>query len=158
MLRKWNAEAQRAAIDFLRGIPFLNKGALVAFHDANYLASISQAAYYVARILPGQFVGNHFLYRFEGATDQLFTGLMDALEVNWQSSIDPSVLGGLFEDLSTVFTPSQAAALTGRVMDGNSSYFKFKTLYTEVHGSLWKRELERRKLLAAVNQASTPTP
>lgn len=137
------------ALDLLRSIPFLNAGALVAFHDANYMAAMSQAAYYVARILPGQFVGHHFLYCFEGVSSQLFEGLMDALEVNWQQPVEPKVLNGLFEDLSAVFTASQTAALTGRIMEKNASFHKFGNLYSEVNGALWKRELQRRSLLAA---------
>jgi predicted O-methyltransferase YrrM len=138
-----------AAIDFLRTIPFLNEGALVAFHDANYMAAVSQAAYYVARILPGQFVGNHFLYCYQGPVPQLFEGLMDVFDVNWQQSIEPKVLQGLYEDLTAVFTSSQAAALTGRIMEKNASYLKYGKLYADVNGALWKRELERRAMLAA---------
>lgn len=139
-----------ATLDLLRSIPFLNEGALVAFHDANYVAASSQAAYYIARILSGQFVGNHFLYHYEGPTPQLFQGLMSLLEVNWQQPLaPPRVLNGLFEDLSSVFNPRQAAALTGKLLEKNASFIRFSKLYNEVNGAQWKRELQMRALLSA---------
>jgi len=139
-----------ATLDLLRTIPFLNEGALVAFHDANYMAVSSQAAYYIARVLPGEFVGNHFLYRHEGVNPPLFQGLMSLLEINWQQPIaPPRVLNGLFEDLTTVFNPRQAAALTGKLMERNASFLRFAKLYNEVNGAQWKRELQVRTMLSA---------
>ncbi|MNJ39826.1 hypothetical protein D3C77_347080 [compost metagenome] len=137
-----------ATVDFLRCLPFLNEGALVAFHDANYMAAISQAAYYFARILPGEFVGNHFLLRYEGPTDTLFQGLMDVLEINWQQNLAEQAIVNLYEDLLMVFPAKQAGALCARVLERHANYQKFTHLYSEVHGALWKREIERRKLLS----------
>ncbi|MCD2183567.1 class I SAM-dependent methyltransferase [Rhizobium sp. GN54] len=135
--------------DFLWALPSLNQGALVAFHDANYLAAISQAAFYFARLIPnGAFVGNHFAFVYEGPTQTLFDAIMECLEINWQSSIPASSCAGLQVALSTVFSDAQAMQIASRVLAQNANYHKFSKLYEEVHKALWQRELQRRALLA----------
>lgn len=135
-----------AIIDLLAAVPYMNEGALVAFHDANYVAAISQAAYYLARVFPqpSKFLAHHFLYHYPGPTDEFFDAVMAVLDINWQVAVPPRYLNGWYEKMALVFKPHQAMAICGKVFERNANFHRFGNLYNEINGSLWKRELALR--------------
>lgn len=137
-------------IDMLRAMPFVKPGGLIVFHDANYLAAISQAAYYVARMIhgKGEILGNHFVFQYDGPSTELVDSLITIINTNWQCEIDAKILEGLYEDLCTTFPHVDAMRLCGALMTKASEYQQRLVHYREINGSLWQRELERRRLAA----------
>lgn len=146
-----------ALYDFLRILPALTKGALVAFHDASYLAPRSQAAYYLCRLLPRPkvFVGNHCVFRYEGMTDALFAALLDCAEVSWQSNLAPECFDGLYESLSPLMSGYQRAKMLSVMLDRNANYYRLQSVYDPVFKAHWSREVNHRKQVEELKARAT---
>ena len=138
-----------AVVDLLFSITKLRQGSWVLFDDANYLAALSQGAYYFARVFSqhGHFVGNHFAFPYEGPTPDLITAITKSLELGWQTGLPSELLVDLHKELHNCLSQVDAMRIMALLLSRNVHWLENEAIYLEVHEGLWKRELERRKLL-----------
>ncbi|MBV7397359.1 class I SAM-dependent methyltransferase [Mameliella sediminis] len=140
-----------ATFDMLSAMTQVNDGAIFAFHDANYTAALSQAAYYLSRIMSGQgrFIGNHFAFVYKkemGA--ELVEAILDILDLPWQTSLPPENLVALHAALSRAFPDVEVMRIMSKLLEKNAEYLANAHIHEALNKGLWQRELERRRLLA----------
>ena len=140
-----------AVFDMLCALTKAEPGAIVAFHDANYTAALSQAAYFFSRVFAGhgRFIGNHFAFEYRGPTPELVEAILRSLDLTWQAALPPKLLVALHGPLHDVFSEADAMRIMARLLERDGHYMSNVQIYTDINKGLWHRELERRKLLAA---------
>lgn len=140
-----------ATFDMLCALTRANEGAIFVFHDANYTAALSQAAYYLSRVMAGQgrFIGNHFAFVYRGATPELVEAILQILALPWQTALPPEKLAALHAELSGPFVPVDAMRIMARLLETNATFHAHAKIHETVNKGLWQREQERRRLLAA---------
>lgn len=139
-----------AVVDLLFALTRMEPGAVVLFHDANYTAALSQAAYFFSRVFAehGRFVGNHFAMEYRGPNRALTSAIISSLELSWQTSLPRDILVELHGALYDVFSDTDVMKIISLLLSKNAHHIDNSKIYDEINGGLWKRELERRSLLA----------
>ena len=138
-----------ALLDLLQTLPALNDGAYVVLDDALYAAPLSQAAHFIGEVFGdlGYYHGGHYVFRYRGVTEELVRLIVEVAKIGWQTNPGEDFAAGLYEWLSKCCNPAQAHEIVGTLMLEAAAYIKHEKTFLELNRALWKRELERRKLL-----------